>query len=69
MVIVLVITVDAPHVGIRDRERKIGFQLPEDMVHPHTPTHLDFPNVSPTEHRLFQGLMQVAPRMGQTLHG
>ena len=58
----LVITVDAPHVGIRDRERKIGFQLPEDMVHPHTPTHLDFPNVSPSEHPLFQGLMQVAPK-------
>lgn len=58
----LVITVDAPHVGIRDRERKLGFQLPPEMQHPHTPTHLDFPHVSPTESQLFQGLMQVAPK-------
>ncbi|MCH7310167.1 alpha-hydroxy acid oxidase [Acinetobacter sp. ANC 4805] len=58
----LVITVDAPHVGIRDRERKLFFQLPKDMQHPHTPTHLSFPDVSPSESQLFQGLMQIAPK-------
>lgn len=58
----IVITVDAPHVGIRDRERKLFFQLPEEMQHPHTPTHLSFPDVSPSESQLFQGLMQIAPK-------
>ena len=58
----LVITVDAPHVGIRDRERKLFFLLPKDMQHPHTPTHLSFPDVSPSESQLFQGLMQIAPK-------
>ncbi|MEB3768211.1 alpha-hydroxy acid oxidase [Acinetobacter sp. MD2] len=58
----IVVTVDAPHVGIRDRERKLGFQLPEGMQHPHTPTHIDFPQVSPTEHPLFNGLMKIAPQ-------
>lgn len=58
----LVITVDAPHVGIRDRERKLAFQLPQDMQHPHTPAHLSFPQVSPSESQVFQGLMQIAPK-------
>ncbi|OEY93163.1 alpha-hydroxy-acid oxidizing enzyme [Acinetobacter qingfengensis] len=58
----IVITIDAPHVGIRDRERKIFFQLPENMQHPHTPTHISFPDVSPTEHPLFNGLMKIAPQ-------
>ena len=31
------------------------------MQHPHTPTHLSFPDVSPSESQLFQGLMQIAP--------
>ncbi|OUY05590.1 alpha-hydroxy acid oxidase [Acinetobacter populi] len=58
----IVVTIDAPHVGIRDRERKAFFQLPEGMQHPHTPTHISFPQVSPTESQLFQGLMQIAPQ-------
>jgi 4-hydroxymandelate oxidase len=58
----IVLTVDAPHVGIRDRERRSFFQLPEQMQHPHTPTHISFPAVSPAEHQLFQGLMRIAPK-------
>ncbi|WP_343595702.1 alpha-hydroxy acid oxidase [Acinetobacter sp.] len=58
----IVITVDAPHVGIRDRERQLAFHLPNDMQHPHTPTHISFPDVSPSEHKLFNGLMKVSPK-------
>lgn len=58
----IVVTVDAPHVGIRDRERQLAFQLPEGMQHPHTPTHISFPDVSPSEHKLFNGLMKIAPK-------
>lgn len=58
----IVVTIDAPHVGIRDRERKIFFQLPDEMQHPYTAAHISFPNVSPSEHQLFNGLMKVAPQ-------
>ena len=30
----IVITVDSPHTGIRDRERRVFFQLPAGMQHP-----------------------------------
>ena len=56
----LVVTVDAPHAGIRDRERKLGFQLPEHLSLPHSKTP-HFPALSATDHPIFQGLMQIAP--------
>ena len=56
----LVITIDAPHSGVRDLERKINFQLPANMPHPHAlPPAL--PVLKEDEHPLFQGLMKLAP--------
>ncbi|MBF7688873.1 alpha-hydroxy acid oxidase [Acinetobacter rathckeae] len=57
----IVITVDSPHKGIRDTERKANFQLPPDMPHPHTKTFLMAENLSPEQHPVFDGLMQLAP--------
>ena len=58
----LVITVDSPHTGIRDRERRVFFQLPEGMQHPHTPTHIPLPEIDENQHPVFNGLMQIAPK-------
>ena len=57
----IVITVDSPHTGIRDRERKAFFHLPEGMQHPHTPTHIPLPELNDNEHPVFNGLMRIAP--------
>lgn len=57
----IVITVDSPHTGIRDRERRIFFGLPEDMQHPHTPAHIPLPEIKDGAHPVFQGLMKIAP--------
>lgn len=57
----LVITVDSPHTGIRDRERHAFFHLPEGMQHPHTPTHIPLPELHEGEHPVFAGLMKIAP--------
>lgn len=56
----IVITVDAPHTGIRDRERRYFFQLPEGMPHPHA-FHVALPKLDDNHHPLFQGLMKIAP--------
>ena len=58
----IVITVDSPHTGIRDRERRVFFQLPEGMQHPHTPTHIPLPEITADQHPVFNGLMQIAPK-------
>lgn len=57
----IVITVDSPHTGIRDRERKAFFHLPDNMQHPHTPTHIPLPELNKGEHPIFNGLMRIAP--------
>ena len=57
----LVITVDSPHTGIRDRERRAFFHLPEGMQHPHTPTHIPLPELKEGDHPVFNGLMKIAP--------
>ncbi|CAB1208586.1 alpha-hydroxy acid oxidase [Acinetobacter bouvetii] len=57
----LVITVDSPHTGIRDRERRVFFHLPEGMQHPHTPAHIPLPELQAGEHPVFHGLMKIAP--------
>lgn len=58
----LVVTIDSPHTGIRDRERKAFFQLPDNMQHPHTPAHFIASDITPDQHPLFQGLMNMAPQ-------
>ncbi len=58
----IVITVDSPHTGIRDRERRVFFQLPEGMQHPHTPTHIPLPEITEDQHPVFNGLMHIAPK-------
>lgn len=58
----LVITVDSPHTGIRDRERRVFFHLPEGMQHPHTPTHIPLPDIREDQHPVFNALMQIAPK-------
>jgi len=57
----LVITVDSPHTGIRDRERRAFFHLPKDMQHPHTPAHIPLPELKEGDHPVFHGLMNIAP--------
>ncbi len=57
----IVITVDSPHTGIRDRERRIFFHLPENMQHPHTPVHIPLPELKEGDHPVFNGLMKIAP--------
>lgn len=60
----LVITVDSPHTGIRDRERRAFFHLPEGMQHPHTPTHIPLPELKEGDHPVFNGLMKISPTWG-----
>jgi 4-hydroxymandelate oxidase len=57
----IVVTVDSPHTGIRDRERRVFFHLPEGMQHPHTPAHIPLPELQDGDHPVFQGLMKIAP--------
>ncbi|AYA03687.1 alpha-hydroxy-acid oxidizing protein [Acinetobacter sp. WCHAc010034] len=57
----IVITVDSPHTGIRDRERRVFFQLPAGMQHPHTPAHIPLPELKAGDHPVFNGLMKIAP--------
>ena len=57
----LVITVDSPHTGVRDRERRHFFHLPETMQHPHTPAHIPLPPLQAGDHPVFDGLMKIAP--------
>ena len=57
----IVLTVDSPHTGIRDRERRAFFHLPEGMQHPHTPAHIPLPPLNEGDHPVFDGLMKIAP--------
>lgn len=57
----IVLTIDAPHGGIRDRERKAFFQIPQDMPHPHQHAHIPTA-LQADEHLIFQGLMKMAPK-------
>lgn len=55
----IVVTVDAPHTGIRDRERRIFFKLATQSKLPHH--NIQQPIINKTEHPLFNGLMKLAP--------
>lgn len=57
----IVVTVDSPHTGVRDRERSVFHHLPEGMQHPHTPVHIPLPTLQEGDHPVFQGLMKIAP--------
>ena len=57
----IVVTVDSPHKGIRDRERRHFFDLPAGMQHPHTPAHIPLPELKEGDHPVFNGLMKIAP--------
>ncbi|MBP8006734.1 MAG: alpha-hydroxy-acid oxidizing protein [Acinetobacter sp.] len=57
----IVLTVDAPHKGVRDRERKIDFQLPIDLPHPHHQAPQRIQTLADHQHPIFQGLMKYAP--------
>lgn len=56
----IVVTVDSPHSGVRDRERRAGFQVPAHLPHPHLSSFTS-PILRPEQHPLFDGLMQQAP--------
>ena len=58
----IVITIDAPHSGIRDRERKVFFELPTQMQHPHTSSYFKKSQIQEGEHPIFHGLMKIAPK-------
>ncbi|WP_168459992.1 alpha-hydroxy acid oxidase [Acinetobacter sp. A1] len=55
----IVLTVDTPHMGIRDRERRAYFQLPAHIraVHHHPVSTIPLKD---NQHALFDGLMQQA---------
>ena len=57
----IVLTVDAPHMGIRDRERASGFQLPADCVAVNLASSPIRPVPEPGRHPLFDGLFALAP--------
>ncbi|WP_180021187.1 alpha-hydroxy acid oxidase [Acinetobacter sp. YH16044] len=63
----IVVTVDSPHTGIRDRERRVFFHLPEGMQHPHTPAHIPLPELNDGDHPVFKGLMKIAPTWADIL--
>lgn len=63
----IVVTIDSPHTGIRDRERRVFFHLPEGMQHPHTPAHIPLPELNDGDHPVFNGLMKIAPTWADIL--
>ncbi len=61
----IVVTVDSPHSGIRDRERHAFFELPKYEPQPHH--FIQQPQSKQNEHPLFQGLMKIAPTWADIL--
>ncbi len=59
----LVLTVDAPTSGVRDRERRAGFRLPEGVsaVNLRGMSTPPSPTLSPEQSALFDGLLHHAP--------
>lgn len=58
----LVLTVDAPLAGIRNREQRAGFALPPGMAAVNVPEAVKMPALAPGASPLFDGLMALAPR-------
>ena len=55
----VVVTIDSPHSGIRDRERHAFFELPKDEPQPHH--FIQQPQLNENDHPVFSGLMKIAP--------
>ncbi|MEC7121060.1 MAG: alpha-hydroxy acid oxidase [Pseudomonadota bacterium] len=57
----IVLTIDAPHMGVRDRERRAGFSLPPQISAVNLLKLAQTPTLQPHEHPLFDGLLGLAP--------
>ncbi|MWV12120.1 alpha-hydroxy-acid oxidizing protein [Pseudomonas sp. R-28-1W-6] len=58
----LVLTVDAPVSGVRNREQRAGFRLPEGVRAVNVDEALRLPELQPGQSAVFDGLLAVAPR-------
>ncbi len=58
----LVLTVDAPVAGLRNREQRAGFQLPAGIRAVNIDKNVALPEVAEGGSPVFDGLMAVAPR-------
>lgn len=58
----LVITIDSPHSGVRDRERKLGFNLPSHIIPAHMSQPAQLPPLKINQHPIFDSLMAIAPQ-------
>lgn len=58
----LVLTVDAPVSGVRNREQRAGFQLPADIRAVNLEQAVQLPPLAEGGSAVFDGLMAVAPR-------
>lgn len=58
---VLLVTVDAPIGGIRNRAQRAGFSLPQGMVAANLPQETTPPSLKPGESAVFDGMMRAAP--------
>lgn len=57
----LLVTVDAPIGGIRNRAQRAGFALPPGMVAANLPPETPPPALKPGESPVFDGMMRAAP--------
>lgn len=58
----LVLTVDAPVSGVRNREQRVGFRLPATLGTPNIDRVPRLPDLAVGASPLFDGLMELAPR-------
>lgn len=58
----LVLTVDAPVSGVRNREQRAGFQLPPGIAAVNMPSPPAVPELAPGASAVFDGLLALAPR-------
>ncbi|MGB4074223.1 alpha-hydroxy acid oxidase [Pseudomonas sp.] len=58
----LVLTVDAPVSGLRNREQRAGFQLPAGIAAVNIASPAALPELAPGASAVFDGLLAVAPR-------
>ena len=58
----LVLTVDAPVSGLRNREQRAGFQLPAGIRAVNVDEALRLPELQPGQSPVFDGLLALAPR-------
>lgn len=57
----LVLTVDAPVAGIRNREQRAGFQLPPGIAAVNMASPAPLPELAPGASAVFDGLLAIAP--------